>query len=113
MDIRDVQKRLKDELDSLDVYLIVSNKEYCEMFPDQAEDWDPGDYLVVMDKHEDKMVLGGAYSVEAEEEGFEAFPETQFFACWLPYPEEPYRDIEVFINMLKKEAVEYMKNRDV
>ena len=63
-----------------------------DMFNEGDEEGDE-EYLIVMDSDEN-MFLGGAYQVTMEN--------GKFYGEWLPYPEEPIRDVEEFINKVKE-----------
>lgn len=92
-------QHVKDTINEVDPRIIaVSPEEYGEMYPDQAEDFEKGNYLIVMDNEDeldfgDDGVLGGAYSVTLG-------PDLQVYAEWMPYPEEDIIGLNNFIERL-------------
>ena len=91
MTIETIQKRLLEGLNSKE-FEVLTIEEYLKEFPEQKDDWEPGDYLLVVDKKGGQELLSGAYSIECEDESF--------IGVWLPYPEEPITNIEEFIKEL-------------
>lgn len=88
-----IKKKLIDSLDKK-YFLVLHLDEYREKYPDQ-EIWENGDYLILLDADEVSEAgckLMGAYVIEVVKGSFQA--------SWLPIPEEPFTNIDKFIEHL-------------
>lgn len=89
-----IKKKLIDNLDKK-YFQVLHVNEYRKKYIDQAGDWEDGDYLILMDAEEvseAECKLMGAFVIEVVK--------GSFHASWLPYPEEPFTDIDKFIKHL-------------
>lgn len=77
---------------------VLTLDEYISRFPEEKEDWELGDYLIVMD-NENHMVLSGAYVVEISAKTDDVY------MYWLPYPEEPTYGLQNIISHLKNQLI--------